>query len=291
MAPITLLSFGEVLFDCFGDARLLGGASLNLAAHAALAGAEAYLVSAVGCDPLGDEAIAKTAGFGVRCDFIGRVPDKVTGQCLVTLGEGGAPTYRLLEDVAYDYIAPPGGGTYDVLTFGTLALRGEANRCSIRRILKTHTFREVFVDLNIRPPFFSRESIEIGLGAATIVKISDEELPLVTETVFGERLLPDAAAARLLSAYPGIRLLLLTLGERGSVCYRDGLRYEMPAVPVPAVSTVGAGDSFSATFLIHYLSGEDIPSALAAASAVAAFVVSHSGAVPDGIREFLASRQ
>ena len=37
MAPITLLSFGEVLFDCFGDARLLGGASLNLAAHTAIA--------------------------------------------------------------------------------------------------------------------------------------------------------------------------------------------------------------------------------------------------------------
>lgn len=259
--------------------------------EAALAGAEAYLVSAVGCDPLGDEAIAKTADFGVRCDFIGRVPDKVTGQCLVTLGEGGVPTYRLLEDVAYDYIAPPVGGTYDVLTFGTLALRGEANRCSIRRILKTHTFREVFVDLNIRPPFFSRESIELCLSSATIVKISDEELPTVTETLFGERLLPDAAAARLFAAYPGIRLLLLTLGERGSVCYLGDRRYEMPITPTPAVSTVGAGDSFGATFLTHYLGGEDIPAALSAASAVAAFVVAHPGAVPEGMREFLASRK
>lgn len=292
MAPITLLAFGEVLFDCFGETRTLGGAPLNLAAHAALAGAEAYLVSAVGCDPLGEEALAGTSALGVRCDFVGHVAKKVTGQCLVTLDGSGSPTYRLLEDVAYDYIAPPqGGGSYDVLAFGTLALRGEANRNAIREILKAHTFREVFTDLNIRPPFFSRESIELCLSAATIVKISDEELPTVTETLFGERLLPDAAAARLFAAYPGIRLLLLTLGERGSVCYLGDRRYEMPITPTPAVSTVGAGDSFGATFLTHYLGGEDIPAALSAASAVAAFVVAHPGAVPDGMREFLASRK
>ena len=287
--PIRLLSFGEVLFDCFEESRELGGAPLNLAAHAALAGAEAYLASAVGDDPLGDEAIAGIASLGVRCDLVGRVQNRATGQCLVTLDAGGSPTYNLLDDVAYDYVTLPEDGEFDVFAFGTLALRREGNRIAIRRILKTHTFREVFTDLNIRPPFFSRESIEICLNAATIVKISDEELPTVCEVLFGEVLPLESAIARILAAYPGIRLLLLTQGERGSVCYREGRRYEMAITPAPAISTVGAGDSFGATFLVHYLGGEDIPTALAAASAVAAFVVSHRGAVPDGIRELLAS--
>lgn len=288
MSPIRILSFGEVLFDSFGDTHMLGGAPLNLAAHAALAGAEVYLASAVGYDELGEKAVEGARALGVKTDHVTRVAEKKTGQCLVTLGEDGSPTYRLLSDVAYDYIAPPEGEeSFDVLAFGTLALRGEHNRRTLEEILAAHSFDEVFTDLNIRAPFFSEESIRLCLSAATIVKISDEELPTVTRTLFGESLDPDASVARIGAAYPRIRLFLITLGERGSLCYTGERRYEMPITPTTAVSTVGAGDSFGATFLVRYLATRDIPAALRAASVVAAFVVAHRGAVPDGMRAFL----
>ena len=287
---MKLLSFGEILFDCFGDRRALGGAPLNFAAYAALLGAEAHLASAVGADPLGDEALAAVRALGVMTDAITRHTAWETGRCLVSLGEDGTPTYRLLEEVAYDHIEPPADSTaYDVFYLGTLALRSPHNRKTLAAILASHTFSEVITDLNIRPPFYSEESIRLCLGAATVAKISEEELPTVTATLFGEALSPDVAATRLAAAYPHLHTVLITLGERGALTYTEGRRYACPAVPVRAVSAVGAGDSFAATFLSYRQRGADVPTALRLASAVAAFVVSHTGAIPDGIRAYLAT--
>ena len=67
---MRLLAFGEILFDCYPDKRFLGGAPLNLAAHAVRCGAEAFLLSAVGKDKAGREAIHGAKAFGVRTDFI-----------------------------------------------------------------------------------------------------------------------------------------------------------------------------------------------------------------------------
>ena len=53
------------------------------------------------------------------------------------------------------------------------------------------------------------------------------------------------------------------------------------------VSTVGAGDSFGATFLAHYMKTGNIAASLALASRVSAFVVARAGAIPDDIKEFI----
>ena len=290
MDTVRLLSFGELLFDCFGDTHTLGGAPLNFAAYAALLGAEVDLASAVGTDALGEEALRAVRALGIGTDTVARHREHGTGRSIVSLGEDGSPTYSLLRDVAYDYIEPtPKERTYDVFYFGTLALRSRHNRRTLQAILASHSFREVITDLNIRPPFYSEESIRTCLGAATVAKISDEELPTVTEALFGKRMEPDTAAARLMAAYPHLHTVLITLGAQGALAYTDKGRYACPAVPVHAISTVGAGDSFAATFLMNRLKGKDIPAALQAASAVAAYVVSQTGAIPSGIREHLAA--
>lgn len=281
-----ILSFGEVLYDIFPDAKHLGGAPMNFAAHAAAQGATSYLLSAVGRDALGDDAIKELSALGICTDLVART-NRPTGQCIVTKNEAGLPQYNLFSGVAYDaipYAPAPKGLT--CLYFGTLALRTKENRETLCRLLKETQNALIFSDVNVRPPHTTQESICFALSHAHILKISDEELPTVLSAI-GEAPTGEVEKdiRRVAAHVPHLRLLILTRGGDGATCYekaKDAF-HTVPAHPAKAVSTVGAGDSFSAAFLTHYLAGKSIAEALTFAARVAAFVVSHTEAVPKGL--------
>ncbi len=285
---MKILSFGEVLFDVYPDKEFIGGAPMNFAAHFARHGGKAAMISAVGEDRFGTLALDALCGFGLDTSFVTRT-ERETGKCLVTLDENQIPSYDLLSDVAYDYISCDGvKGDFDALYFGTLALRSEYNRSSLCALLEREKFGEIFVDLNIRPPFFSSESVTFALENASIVKISDEEMPTVLSAIgLGQSCDLSAVARALAACFENIKLIIITLGDKGAFAYSaaDGKEYSCGAVKVKAASTVGAGDSFSASFLYKYLSGESIDVCLSHAARVAAFVVSRYEAVPDYAKE------
>ena len=285
---MKILSFGEILFDVYGDSANLGGAPLNFCAHAVRAGAKASMLSAVGDDELGHNALKQVACYGIDIHHSAVLGDKMTGKCLVTLNEQGVPKYNLLEDVAYDYIPVPqlDGETFDVFYFGTLALRSDYNRKTVETLLGKGVAKDVFVDINIRPPFYCDESILLALSHATLLKISDEELGVVAATILGEgKHELDAVIGAIRNKFPNIKLLILTCGAEGSVAYdmKTGAVNRCDAVKTQVVSTVGAGDSFCATFIVNYLQGVPTMTALQKASRVSAWVVSQEGAIPDGV--------
>lgn len=281
---MKILSFGEVLFDVYPDKSFIGGAPMNFAAHFAKQGGESAMLSALGKDSLGREALRQLSEWGLDTSFI-TYPEKETGKCLVTLDENQIPSYNLLSDVAYDYISCDGvKGDFDAVYFGTLALRSEYNRNSLSSLLERETFGEVFVDLNIRPPFYCAESILFALEHATIVKISDEEMPTVLKEIgFEESEDCAAVSAALAENFQNLKVIIITLGSKGAFAYdcKQKKTFACNAVKVKAVSTVGAGDSFSASFLYRYLSGEGLDLCLSHAARVAAFVVSRYEAVPE----------
>ncbi len=134
---MKLLSFGEIIWDVFSSAAHLGGAPLNFAAHMVLQGGEASILSAVGEDELGREALRLIAELGVGTECVGVVCDRPTGQCVVTLDENSVPTYDIRDDTAYDYIsANESTRGFDVLAFGTLSLRHEHNRATLRQLIE-----------------------------------------------------------------------------------------------------------------------------------------------------------
>lgn len=289
---MRLLSFGEILWDVYPASRHLGGAPLNLAAHAVLLGCDAWAVSAVGQDAFGKKTCDEVEAFGVHCEYIYRHPQKDTGKCLVTLDENGIPSYNLLTDVAYDYIPEPNitkKETFDVLAFGTLALREPYNRNTIQAILQKKCCSQIYSDLNIRAPFYSEESILFCLQNATILKVSDEELPIVTTTVFQKEMNFQEAIPCIADTFKQIKLILVTRGEKGACCYdceKKNLHF-CDAEPTEVISTVGAGDSFGATFLASYFRGKSIQECLQTAAKVSAFVVSHKEAIPTETKQWL----
>ncbi len=73
-------------------------------------------------------------------------------------------------------------------------------------------------------------------------------------------------------------LVVLTLGGAGSCCMKDGQVYQQEIVPVKAVDTTAAGDTFTGFFLRAYLNGQTIPEALALAARASSVTVSRPGA-------------
>ena len=281
----TTIAFGEILWDVYPDKKFIGGASLNFAAHFASHGGFATLLSSLGDDELGHEAIEVLNSHGINTDRVSLLPDKLTGQSIVTLNSLGIPSYNVLDDVAYDYIKDniEAGESFDALYFGTLSLRGMYNRESLRNTLQKGKFSEIFADVNIRHPHSLPENVDFAAASATIIKISDEELDFVLSALRIDAKGTAGDAARLISEkYPNLKLIIITLGEKGAICYsRDERKeYFTPATKTKVKSTVGAGDSFSAAFLYKYLSGKSIEDCLNHASRVSAFVVSETAAVP-----------
>jgi len=282
---MKMLSFGEILWDVYPDAKTIGGASLNLAAHCALLGGDVYIASAVGDDKLGKEALLVTRSFNIKDDFISVYNDKETGVVLVTLRSSGVPSYEIKKSVAYDYIKLPliNNAKFDVLAFGTLALRGEHNKQTLSSLLRAYSFSEIYADLNIRLPHSTQKSAELCLSNATIIKISDEELPTVSDWIFSKEYAPKDFAIEISKRYKNLKLIIITKGDKGSIAYEVAgqLFYHSNAVPTKVISTVGAGDSFGAAFLTKHFAGEDIQVSLDFASEVSSYVCSHKQAVPD----------
>ncbi len=283
---MKLISFGEILWDVYPDQAYIGGAPLNFAAHAAKQGATVSMLSAVGRDSLGDKALDRLRAWQIDTSLVSVLDDKPTGQCLVTLDQQSVPSYQLIEDVAWDAIQadPESIPACDALYFGTLSLRGEHNRQTLKQVLDTGRFSDVLVDVNLRAPFYDQDSIRFALERATILKISDEELTQVL-THIGCAVTDDleTVARTIVARYPGVRLLIVTCGGDGAFAYdsRTDTPYRCPAVSAQVVSTVGAGDSFTAAFWCRYHDTGDVAASLAYAARVAAFVVSHYDAVPD----------
>lgn len=286
---MKILSFGEIIWDVYADRAVIGGAPLNFAAHCVKCGAEGYILSAVGNDALGDNALSELALLGVSSSLV--IRNKYpTGTCQVTLDANGIPTYSLAADTAYDRVVLTDvilrqirDEHFDALCFGTLAQRNEGSADSLGRLLDECSIKEIFCDLNLRPNGYSNESVKRCIEHATTLKLSDEEAPLLEEldvlrgVCFSS---PREAIIEIFNRYPNIKRVLYTKGANGSEVHTREEYVEIPAVEAEAVSTVGAGDSYGAAWLTAMLGGASNADAAHLAAKVSAFVVSNKEAVP-----------
>ena len=290
-----VLSFGEIIWDVYQDSTcegkaLIGGAPLNFAAHVGLCGQESYLISAVGADSLGDRALATVDRLGVHTRFIRRAAH-ATGTCLVTLDGRGVPCFDVQADTAYDHIELSDGDmdalralSFDALYFGTLIQRSPTSRATLRRLCAACQFDEIVCDINLRRDCYDRDSAEFCLRTATILKVSEEEEPILRE--MGLYACPDASpeaiTREICAAYPTIRCVLLTCGERGAYAYTPATKELLfeAAKPVTVASTVGAGDSFIAAFVSAFLNRAPLREALRFGTELSGLVVSRPEAIP-----------
>lgn len=280
---MKILAFGEILWDIFISDneteanRKIGGAPFNFAAHCAKNGAEAFLVSAVGKDKNGYDALEEARRLGIKTDYIATLPQYETGYCKVTLNNG-MPNYDLVSNVAYDHIPKPNlQPEFDAVYMGTLAMRKSDSKSSFDKIIAEAKANEVLLDVNLRGDFYSKALVEELLSHTTVLKVSREEIPLFGE---GE---PKEICKGIAHRFPKLKYICVTLGKDGAFVLdcKGQVFYNSEKPKSKAISTVGAGDSFAAAFLVSLLSGYPPEISLRRAVALSDFVVTELGAVPN----------
>lgn len=280
------LAFGEVLWDIIDGQEYIGGAPFNLASHLAEMGADSAMVSAVGKDDRGVRALAAVKEKGVIDSFIAAQGELPTGIVEVELDSAGKPTYVIREGSAWDSIELSDSQLkaieseeWDIVAFGSLAQRTGGNRNALTKVLEAAAPKEVFCDVNLRLEYYSKEIISQSLEHASILKLNDEEVPIISNLLYGKEILDRRFCEKMAEDW-SIHTTAVTRGKDGASVYRAGRYIHVPVIDVKVVDTVGAGDSFSAAFLFGLFYTDDIEKAANLASLVSSFVASHSGAIP-----------
>ncbi|WP_420236072.1 carbohydrate kinase family protein [Telmatobacter bradus] len=289
--PHLIIGIGELLWDLLPEGARLGGAPANFTLMAGRLGNHATILSRIGRDALGREAIAMLNELPVDASQVGVDAQHETGQVTVSLHQG-EPSYQIHEPTAWDFLELTDEWVQlaeraDALCFGSLAQRCRESRQTIQTLAAQTRSRCVRVfDANLRPPFYSGEIIQESLELATVVKLNEAELPLIlgllgmqaSEAPNGAGQRQDAE--RLLEEFPTLEMVAITRGAHGSLLMKRGEWNEHPGCAVNVVDTVGTGDAFTAALTHYLLQGADLATLNQAANRWGSWVATKSGAMP-----------
>jgi fructokinase len=283
-----IVGIGELLWDILPNGPRLGGATANFAVFCARLGDHAELITSIGDDDYGSTANHVLAQPNLDLHNVQVSATHPTGTVEVALSPENQPSYTISTGVAWDYIqltpkVSESAPLADAVCFGTLSQRSEVSRSTIRSFVELTTPGCVRVcDVNIRMPYCSPEALTWSMLHATVIKISDEELPFVFSQI-GKPLTsiaPEAAVLSLFENFPECQLVAVTLGAHGSLVATRREAETHPGFPIKLVDAVGAGDAFTAGLVHAYLHGASLAGMAEIGNLCGSFVASQPGATP-----------
>lgn len=278
-----IIGLGEILWDMLPTGKQLGGAPANFAYHVCRLGGNGWAVSAISDDELGREI--KNTLSTKKLNTILEEVNEPTGTVQVTLDAAGVPTYDITEGVAWDHIPFTErignlAKETSAVCFGTLAQRSPESRATIHKFIESMPAGSLKVfDINLRQKYYDENIISDSLRLADILKINDEELEIVSRMLCLTG--TSEERCRAISREFNLKFVILTMGGDGSkVILEDRVHLSTPG-KINIVDTVGAGDSFTAAFMLAYLRGESIEKAHTLATEVSSYVCTKAGAMPE----------
>jgi fructokinase len=271
-----------------GKEKHVGGAPFNFAFHASQFGYEAWIVSRIGNDLPGRELLQAVQQMGLSSEHIQIDIARPTGAVEVSVNLFGEPTFRIVENVAWDHIAATQAQhdlvrSADVLWFGTLAQRSKVSRASVRELIETARSqpRDILIvcDLNLRRPFYSAEIIRQSLEVCRVLRLNEDELQII-KGLFGRGGVSDREFACELMDTFGILLIAVTHSARGCTLHTPDAEVRSPGLLVDVVDTVGSGRAFTAAMVSKLLEGAPFGEVARYANLTGAYVATQPGATP-----------
>ena len=247
--------------------RNVGGKGLNQSVALARAGAQVCHAGCVGADGVFLLDFLRDEGVDTR--YI-RTVSAPTGHAVIEVEESGENRILLYgganrlvrEEQVVETLSAFAAG--DVLL-----LQNEIN--GVERLIDAAHARGLTVVLNPSP--FTENLAALPAGAVDWYFVNETEAAQLSGKS-GEK----AVIAALRQRFPCARFVY-TMGSKGAVYFDAAAQLFVPAVPVEAVDTTAAGDTFTGYFLATYYSmGGDVQAALTAAVTAAAKAVTVVGA-------------
>jgi len=271
------LIVGEVLFDVMPDGtRVLGGAPLNVAWHLQAFGLRPLVITRVGPDEAADEVFGAMEEWGMNTSGVQRDGTYPTGRVQVEL-QDGEPAFHILADQAYDHldarraVQSMARGTFSLLYHGSLISRGDVSSSALARI-KHQLDSPVFVDVNLRDPWWHHDDVVETVQSARWAKLNQRELELLAGS-------GDVADVERFRSEHDLEAVILTRGDRGAlIADSSGTNEKAPPAGVEVIDTVGAGDAFSAVFILGLMHAWPTQQTLERALDFAAAVCTITGA-------------
>jgi len=258
-----ILSIGEILADLIGEeengitkySQFCGGAPFNVAVNAKQAGAKVGFIGKVGKDPIGKFLIDFTSKVGFEYLDIQKDSVRNTTLAIVSLKDGERDFAFFRHDTA-DFnmnskeIDLSKYNGLNIVHLGSLMLSEKKGQSFANEIVKKtkKANKLLSFDVNFRMDLYN--GLEQAIKAykpfierADILKFSDDEILDYT----GEKELKLAIN----KVFKKDRLLLITLGSRGSMYVYNEMQGVIPTEKVKPIDTTGAGDAFFGTVLAN----------------------------------------
>ena len=281
MSAHKVVCYGEILWDLLPSGAKAGGAPMNVAYHLNKLGMNPAVISRVGNEDLGRKIVKLLQEQGLNTNYIQTDQTQPTGTVNAHLKENHQVEYDIVYPVAWDYITwqndlEPLLLGADYFVFGSLAARSEVSKKTLFRLLEIAEIK--VLDINLRPPHFSRALIEELLSKADILKLNDHEVALIAnwyrtsdDIVEQVQLIQDRFA---------LETILVTRGDKGALINHKGILATHSGYKVQVADTVGSGDAFLAGYLSKTAAGSSTEDALTFANALGAFIATQTGACP-----------
>jgi sugar/nucleoside kinase (ribokinase family) len=253
---------------------ILGGNGANSAYVLATLGAPTMLVSGCGQDLLGKAVLAWLEERGVDLRAFVRHPSLATAATTVIMDDAFNRIAFHHSGVSHalgpDNVWPELVEQAEALLIASYPLLPGFRRGGYLKILKEARRANALTALDIGPaigePARLGELVEI-LQHIDYLIANEHELAVCTATA---RI--DEGVALLLEA--GAQHVIVKHGEAGATAWHSSGRHHVPGFVVDAISTIGAGDAFNASFLLGVCEGMELSEALRFGNATAALVVS-----------------
>lgn len=301
-----VVCFGEMLWDCFPEHEIAGGAPMNVALNLQQLGLEVKMISRLGNDEKGIALRNFVSSYGLPTTLIQTDTIHPTGKVVVDNRDRENIKYTIVSPVAWDYIDLGEENKKAVndaaaFIFGSLSVRNNKSWDTLHQLLHTKTLK--IFDINLRAPFYDFEKIEIVLGFTDILKINEEELMIVADH-FGISVEDEISAfpiysspkskdgkstvispvyqklCEFLTQHFPIQMVCITLGAQGALLYQKGVFFQHAGYQVQVEDTVGSGDAFLSGFVKTYLEGSNPEEILDFACKLGAFVATKKGGTP-----------
>jgi fructokinase len=284
MSKITC--FGEVLWDVFPTHKKIGGAPLNVANRLQALGNNVTMISAIGQGKSGAELLEYIKDVGIDTSCVQVHNEYKTGKVKVMLNEKGSASYDIKYPRAWDKIrlTEINKGVVknsDAFVFGSLAARDDSSRSTLFHLIELAKYK--IFDLNLRPPYYTKELLIQLMNKADFIKFNDDELYEVSGYL-GSKYRSMEQNIRYIAQKTNTKHICVTKGHHGAVLLYDDKFYYNSGYLIKVIDTVGAGDSFLASLISQLLNRVNPQTAIDFACAIGAMVAQSEGANPNFLR-------